>query len=296
MTLYQKTVQLIHQMVANIGLDDFFTHYVRQISWFRKWIPGHICYPKGTLKHVQRDGVWFTLDVSDYMQWYIYSNLPEAAWHIATESIKNQEKTIILDIGSNVGEFSWKCAHYLFSNKLKGNIIAFDPNPAVMQQFIANGSLNPTLQDYVIFENKAVGDAPAWVDFHYSDVNTGVGKIGGDGQHAVKTEIITIDQYIAEKKIDNVDFIKIDVEGFEPKVIKGAQHTIRTFCPILYIEITEEWHGKYDTSSKEIFDFLTELGYTFYLEQAGILSPLSDPFSLACSSRQINVLAKMKIL
>lgn len=292
MTLYQKLVQLIHQIVANIGLDDFFTHYVRQISWFRKWIPGHICYPKGTLKHVQRDGVWFTLDVSDYMQWYIYSNLPEAAWHIATQSIKNQEKTIILDIGSNVGEFSWKCAHYLYSNKLTGNIIAFDPNPAVMQQFIANGTLNPTLQDYVIFENKAVGDAPAWVDFHYSDVNTGVGKIGGDGQHTVKTEIITIDQYIAEKKIDSVDFIKIDVEGFEPKVIKGAQHTISTFCPIIYIEITEEWHRRYDTSSKEIFDFLSHLGYTFYLDDASTLTLQENPYLIACNNRQINILAK----
>ena len=292
MTLYQKIVQLIHQIVANIGLDDFFTHYVRQISWFRKWIPGHICYPKGTLKHVQRDGVWFSLDVSDYMQWYIYSNLHEAAWHFATQSINNHENTIILDIGSNVGEFSWKCAHYLFSNKLLGNIIAFDPNPTVMQQFVANGTLNPQLQDFVTFENKAVGDAPTWVDFQYSDVNTGVGKIGGDGQHSFKTEIITIDQYIAEKKIDRVDFIKIDVEGFEPKVIEGAKSSIERFKPTLYIEITESWHHKYGSTSKTIFDFLKGLGYCFFQDIDGIKVSVKDPFEIATRCHQINILAQ----
>jgi FkbM family methyltransferase len=295
MKIYHDLVQKLHQLFILIQLDDFFTANIRTIKWFQKCIPGHHLYPKGTLKKVKRDGVLFSLDVSDYMQWYIYTNLPEAAWLFATQSISNDiQKPTIIDIGSNVGEFSWKCSHYLHQHRLDGKTIAFDPNPAVKSCFLNNGLLNPELIPFVIFENKAVGDMPGKVSFHYSDVNTGVGKIDGDGQNAVQSEVITLDEYIASNQIEAIHFIKIDVEGFEPKVIEGAKSSIEQFKPILYIEITESWHQKYGCTSKTIFDFLKGLGYCFFQDIDGVKVSVKDPFEIATRCHQINILAEYK--
>ena len=59
------------------------------------------------------------------------------------------------------------------------------------------------------------------------------------------------------------DFVKIDVEGHELGVIKGAEETIRTLYPTLIIEIFELTHVK------EIYGFLTSIGYTVFGDNFG---------------------------
>jgi hypothetical protein len=52
---------------------------------------------------------------------------------------------------------------------------------------------------------------------------------------SVKVKTMTIDNFVKEEKIDRVDFIKIDTEGFEKEIIKGAEKTIKEFKPRLAI-------------------------------------------------------------
>jgi len=75
----------------------------------------------------------------------------------------------------------------------------------------------------------------------HTDPKSGI--IQGEGEFAV--EITTLDSY----EFDNVDFIKIDVEGYEPKVLAGAEKTIKKHWPVMCVEINTD-----DNNSQEILE------------------------------------------
>ena len=65
--------------------------------------------------------------------------------------------------------------------------------------------------------------------------------------------------------LDDIDVIKIDVEGYEMEVLKGAEHVLQTQCRYVMIELNSNT-GKYGSSNKECVDFLQSLGYKLLLE------------------------------
>jgi len=75
--------------------------------------------------------------------------------------------------------------------------------------------------------------------------------------------ITTIDNYIKDKNI-KIKFIKIDTEGFEPQVLKGALNLIKSQQPIIYIELGG---GKFFKSSVEALNILIENEYTLSINE-----------------------------
>jgi hypothetical protein len=59
--------------------------------------------------------------------------------------------------------------------------------------------------------------------------------------------------------LSRLDFLKIDTEGFEIDVLMGAENTIRKHRPVIYIELSAEYHE----SSRTAIDWLQERGYVF---------------------------------
>jgi FkbM family methyltransferase len=79
--------------------------------------------------------------------------------------------------------------------------------------------------------------------------------------------VITLDAIVQEKQIPLPDFIKIDVEGYEYKVLQGAKNTLRSSKPILFIEIAKTFNDRHFTNKDflSIFTFLSSLDYEPYL-------------------------------
>ena len=80
-------------------------------------------------------------------------------------------------------------------------------------------------------------------DNYITKSNEKAGRIKGEGD--VDVQIRSLDSY----NLRDVDFIKIDVEGYEPKVLMGAEKTIKKYWPVLCIEINTE-----DNNSQEIVE------------------------------------------
>ncbi len=74
-----------------------------------------------------------------------------------------------------------------------------------------------------------------------------------DSTTGLMVQTSTLDSH----NLENVDFIKIDVEGYEPEVLQGAERTITTYNPVLFIEVL----NKYKQTSP-VFDILASYGYT----------------------------------
>ena len=140
---------------------------------------------------------------------------------------------VILECGSLVGN------HTVFFLKALGpkKIIIFDADKESINQTRKNFELNAVGQSSateLILYCKAVGD-----------------KKGETLIYSKKFEVTTLDSEIHEK----IDFIKIDVDGMELEVLRGAQSIIKTYKPKIMVEVK-------NTSEVEFYKVLDEIGYT----------------------------------
>ena len=81
----------------------------------------------------------------------------------------------------------------------------------------------------------------------------------GEDQGGVR--MTTLDAVVKEVGLRKVNFIKIDVEGYEMNVLKGSVEILQKYHPILLMEIDNIWLARYGSSYDEILSFLSPLGY-----------------------------------
>lgn len=87
--------------------------------------------------------------------------------------------------------------------------------------------------------------------------------------------LTTLDSFVTEKQIDRVDAIKLDVEGAELHVIRGADQTIRQFKPVMMVEINETTLKAAGTSAEELFNAIVSYGYKAFVIRKGEAIPTS---------------------
>jgi FkbM family methyltransferase len=154
---------------------------------------------------------------------------------------------IFYDIGANVG-FYTLIASYLVKNE--GHVYAFEPflkNVEFLKKHVAlNG-----LQNVTLFQ-LAIADHDGWVHFKEGDEG-GTGKIAEDGN--LEVPVVSLDSIIADKKLSPPNVLKIDVEGAEYQVLKGASALFRDHKPLIFLAT----HG--DQIHKQCVDLLNNLGY-----------------------------------
>jgi FkbM family methyltransferase len=290
---YRTTTKIIHKCIIFFHLDEWIARWAVDYPFIRKFVPSPHLY-SGTLKKIKRNKAWFVIDPSDYMQWHIFAGIKEIAWQKAVEVAESVDnESIILDIGSNVGAFALKVACNMPANS-KTHIFAFDPNPLIKKMFLTNLSINKGAKPNITFVLSAAGNANKEVEFSFDPSNSGAGKIDGKQAMSFNSSVITLDSFAEMNKLNNICFIKIDVEGFEPFVFEGAKKIITKYRPHIYFEITEQWHRKYGRSSREIFEFLISLDYDIYTDEKGTFKKTFCYFQQAESNFQNNFLASPK--
>ena len=145
-------------------------------------------------------------------------------------------KAIFMDIGANVGH------HSIFLSKFASQVLAFEPYPKVNMQFKQQIAHN-NISNIQIFEN-GLSDRRETLNYYApTGNNEGIGSfdessIGKGNTSYGKLELQEGDQVIESDSWKNIKLIKIDVEGFEKKVIKGLSRTIEEERPVIVCEIT----------------------------------------------------------
>lgn len=161
------------------------------------------------------------------------------------EMTKQYATGLVLDIGANIG------THALVYAKTATQVIAFEPQLAIVKLLCANIAMNST--DNVIPHFGALGDYDGVVTVPRinPDVENSSGRcaIGGDGD---RVPIARLDSLGLSPS-----FIKMDVEGSELAVLKGATETIERCRPVMYIENDKP------LKQEALIAFIEELGYTW---------------------------------
>ena len=92
-----------------------------------------------------------------------------------------------------------------------------------------------------------------------------------------KVEIHVLDEIVQERNIAKVDFIKLDVEGFELFVLAGAASVLKS-KPVLFIELDDNNLREHDRTAKELVNLSFSYGYTdiYDADNLASISPADD--------------------
>ena len=246
---------LLAKLTQGKGYDNFFV----------KLLPNNKAYRSKNLRKVERQGIHYYLDISDYMQYILYFGIRIEPRDALYELI--QEGMTVLDIGAHIGETLLNFA----KRNQTGQVYGFEPNKESYDQAVYNISLNNF--ENIGLHQIAFSDQREELVFNLpKNNNTASISMRKNGRpNLPKIQAITLDQFIDQQQINQVDFIKIDVEGFEMDILKGGEDILRKHKPQLFIEINHYNLSKYNATAKELYTFLSNMGYEIFLAETGDL-------------------------
>ena len=160
----------------------------------------------------------------------------------------------LINIGANIG-----CYAYAFQ-EIASKIMCFEPNGEAFECLKYNLSKYPNVELY----NIGISDKIARYDVNNESDNVGMAYL--ERSKNGKTFTTSLDSY----ELTECDFMLVDCEGFELKVLIGAKRTITKFKPIIVLEINDTTLARQDVNRQQIFDWLTENNYIYrniYKEQ-----------------------------
>lgn len=168
-----------------------------------------------------------------------------------------------IDVGANIGLMS------LFASNAVGeigSIHSFEPEPDTFAILRKNIDLNKAgnIKAY----NIALGAAQDTATIYTTAFNRGAASLmrkASSSTEGTVVSISTLDEFVREHKISNVGLLKIDVEGWELEILKGAKETLgKTNAPILCIEYSK-LHPVHGGKLSDIYDSIVQVNdYKIY--------------------------------
>ena len=223
---------------------------------FAKAAPNNYQYPKNTIRICERDGIRYALDISDYMQYCIYFGIEIEPRETLYGLVKNG--TTVIDVGTNIGE---TLLNFAKINR-DGLNIGFEPVPYLYEKAKNNIDLNKLRNIELV--NKGLSSTEETLSFHETSENNSGGTFltrESNKEADRVVQAIRLDDFINQNSLENISLIKIDVEGFEMEVLKGASEALHRFKPVLFIEIDNAFLARQQTSAMAVFDLLAAHGY-----------------------------------
>jgi FkbM family methyltransferase len=165
-------------------------------------------------------------------------------------------KGTILDIGANIG-----CTALAFSSMAE-TVHAFEPSPSTFALLVSNTAVAPN----VIPHNYGLGAKNGSFELTFAPNNRSGGYVSdrmkaSEGHTVERIVVKKLDRMLRSLSLRSVDFVKIDVEGFEASVIKGAAKMLKKFKPVVAMELNHWCLNAFQRTS--VPDFLDVMRAAF---------------------------------
>jgi FkbM family methyltransferase len=193
-------------------------------------------------------GLKFYGELQSLIEWevYFFGTYDRHGLELTKNILMHIENPVCLDIGANVGVYS------LFMSKFSSEIHSFEPFPRNYTILRNNVELNQLTKIHIHTYGLSNEDK---VDYFYANKDSNYGAGSFDANHkdvADKSEIM-LQLKIGDTELsdcEKIDFIKMDIEGFEYQAIQGLKNTFAKYRPILLMEynrITRKNFNSYDS-------------------------------------------------
>jgi FkbM family methyltransferase len=161
-----------------------------------------------------------------------------------------------LDVGANIGYFTLLASRWVGPS---GTVFAFEPVSTTHARLQRNLALNPTSNVIAVKEGASSAPGTAAIaledDAGHSHLFAGETNVGR--QETIT--LTTVDAFVASKGLKRVDVIKIDTEGADFEVLRGAEATLRRFRPVVLMEV--ELIARFGATVDDVKLFLDGIGY-----------------------------------
>lgn len=223
-----------------------------------------------------------SLNMSDWLAQHVFVT---GDYEPATSKLiceKLQQGQCFVDIGANIGYFS------LLASKIvgeSGQVIGFEPVEGTREKFDhnvkINGINNIKVEPYAISDSNGSSEI-----FVGPEEHCGISSLTQPHNFTAKqhVELRTLDSLISDTKIN---FIKIDVEGYELKALRGMTTIIEKNSPDFICEVTEDFLKNAGDSTADLFDFFNKYNYSAFRIDYDGLKKVHD--ILSCTKKQCNV-------
>ncbi len=264
-------------MVAQQGAKGL----LEDVRLFARLRNGHCVF-----RQSQIDGMWALVRADDEVgrSMYFYREFEPQESAFIFQNVRDSD--VCVDIGANVGFYTLGLA----KRAIRGVVHSFEPAP-LNYHMLAINVLSNSLSN-VVLNACAVGDENDTVDLHItrdgafsSLVDTGRNPIVG----TVQTRTVTLDSYCCQSQLRRIDILKVDVEGAEPVVLRGASALLANperRPRLVMLELFEPMLRYFGSSIREIEALMRSYEYTPFV----LLDNRCQPFSEAHYNRFYNVL------
>jgi FkbM family methyltransferase len=204
------------------------------------------------------------LDTNDLVQLRIavQGEWEPGTWRAISEHIGPGK--VFVDVGAHVGYFSLKAAKAVGP---QGRVLAVEPNPETLKVLRANVEANRDAM--ITVYPVACSESDGFLDlFAAARANTGASSLSkanamhyGPVVNSYHVPTRRLDDLVRDSGVTRVDFVKIDVEGAELLVLKGAVATLDKFHPVLTIEMEPEQLKSMGATTDDVKQLLSAHGY-----------------------------------
>ena len=175
---------------------------------------------------------------------------------------------IVFDVGANVGEWTTSLLDIAKGLRGEGHVHCFEPAPATFSK-LQSAMARDRPREKVLCVNAGLSDSDGTMELYINEEKSGVNSfynrrlegLGISYDERETVQVTTADNYCRENNISHIDFLKVDVEGHELAVMRGAIGMLKKQA-IDYIQF--EYGGCWIDSRilfLDMYDFLTSFGY-----------------------------------
>ena len=214
-------------------------------------------------------------------------------WRLARQQPQLFSDGDILDIGANIG---YTACIFASAMKSGSKVFAFEPDRlsySILQQVVQRKRLVGSIETI----NAAVGNSDGVIEFWHNERHP--------ADHRIATEqfrerapadvkfssipVTTIDTFVANRGLQNISFIKVDVQGYELAVCEGMERTLERFPKLcVCVEYCPSAMTELGFEPPTLLEFFRARGYSVYSLAGANLMLLTDQNSLEASSKNVD--------
>lgn len=256
---------------------------VRSLPWRLRWLAGTEGYERAPVRSIAKLLQWTVLELLNRDADFVTAegaHLRSMAKNFTSLSVyltgerdhelqafirrRLSKGNTFVDVGANVGVYS------AFASKLvgkMGRVLAIEAHPITYRYLTDNLARNEF--DNVEAVNCAAGDLPGQLRIAMTERNAGETHIATGIEDGVVVPVERLDDLLPKHGIDQVDYLKIDVEGFELPVLRGACEVISSSSAIVVqTELVNAHARRYGYEISAVVALLTRLGLRPYKPDA----------------------------
>lgn len=268
-----EAIAATRKIIRGLGLKRAA---VAVLNTYTRLRPRHVCV---------RDGIRYALDLTEVIDRAIWLH----GWEPDTVGLLKRyvcPGDVVIEVGANVG------AHTLLLAELvgpQGLVYAYEPTAYAQGKLRANLALNPHLQARVVIRSELVTNHELATPIRTIKSSFPVTR-SGQPDEQISASAIALDNESFRGAATNQSrfFLKIDVDGYDYKVLQGATALIAKHRPCVLIELYELALSQQGDSISKIFELMAGLGYQAFHEDGRPIRDAEEVLQIVGMHTSIN--------